>query len=133
LLVILSIFTLLIKRFIFSLLIVTLLSGCESLKFRNLGKSGVTTGVAYVIGGTIPAIGVLTAAMAYDEIIPDAPDVGEIESKEQAFAYVAEQGFIYGLYAFIVFLLFTNIITPYFAKKNGYNKAKAKYKGNEDD
>ena len=37
-------------------LTLTLLTGCESLKLRNIGKSGVTTGIAYVAGGTIPAV-----------------------------------------------------------------------------
>ena len=101
--------------------------GCESLKLRNIGKTGVTTGVAYVAGGVVPAIGVAATAMAYDEIIPVEQSVDQIETDEQAVAYVAESLFMNALYAFIGYLLITLVAVP-FIRKWGYNAAKKKYK-----
>lgn len=109
------------------ILSLTLLTGCSSLKLRNIGKSGVTTGIAYATGGVVPAVGVLATAMAYDEIIPDQPSVDQIETEEQAVAYVAESLFMNALYAFIAYLLITLIAVP-FIKRWGYNQAKKKYK-----
>ena len=116
----------LIKRLILALLCLSLLSGCESLKFRNLGKSGASAGVAYLIN-PIAGVATLATAMAYDEIIPDQPSVEQIETKEQATAYIAESLFMNGLYAFIAFLLISLIIAPWIASKRGYNTAKKKY------
>ena len=65
--------------------------------------------------------------MAYDEIIPDQPSVEQIETEEQAVAYVAESLFMNALYAFIGYLVITLIAVP-FIRKWGYNDAKKKYK-----
>ena len=107
-------------------LCLTLLSGCNSFKLRNLGKSGASAGVAYVIN-PIAGVATLATSMAYDEIIPDEPNIEQIESKEQATAYIAESLFMNGLYAFIAFLLISLIIAPWIASKRGYNTAKKKY------
>ena len=103
------------------------LSSCSSLELRNLGKSGVSAGVAYAIN-PIAGVATLATAMAYDEIIPDEPNIDQIESKEQAVAFVAQSWGTDILYAFIAFLLITNVIVPWFTKKRGYNQAKGKYK-----
>jgi hypothetical protein len=116
----------LIKRLILAFLCLSLLSGCESLKFRNLGKSGASAGVAYAIN-PVAGVAVLATAMAYDEIIPDEPNIDQIESKEQAVAFVAQAWGTDILYAFIAFLLITNVIVPWFTKRRGYNQAKGKY------
>jgi hypothetical protein len=108
-------------------LCLTLLTGCSSLELRNLGKSGASAGVAYVIN-PIAGVATLATAMAYDEIIPDEPNIDQIESKEQAVAFVAQSWGTDILYAFIAFLLITNVIVPWFTKKRGYNQAKGKYK-----
>jgi len=108
-------------------LCLTLLSGCNSFKLRNLGKSGASAGVAYAIN-PIAGVATLATSMAYDEIIPDQPSVEQIESKEQAVAFVAQSWGTDILYAFIAFLLITNVIVPWFTKKRGYNQAKGKYK-----
>ena len=108
-------------------LCLTLLSGCNSFKLRNLGKSGASAGVAYAIN-PIAGVAVLATAMAYDEIIPDEPEVADIETKEQAVAFVAQSWGTDILYAFIAFLLVTNIIVPWMTKRRGYNQAKGKYK-----
>ncbi len=107
-------------------LCLTLLSGCNSFKLRNLGKSGASAGVAYAIN-PIAGVAVLATAMTYDEIIPDEPNIDQIETEEQAVAYVAESLFMNLLYAFVAWLLITLVAVP-FIRKGGYNKAKAKYK-----
>ena len=114
------------KRLLTVVLCLTLLTGCSSLELRNLGKSGASAGVAYVIN-PIAGVATLATAMAYDEIIPDEPNIEQIESKEQAFAYAADSLFMNGLYAFIAFLLISLIIAPWIASKRGYNTAKKKY------
>ena len=109
------------------LLSLTLLTGCSSLELRNLGKSGAAAGVAYMIN-PIAGVATLATAMAYDEIIPNEPNIDQIESKEQAVAFVAQSWGTDILYAFIAFLLITNVIVPWFTKRRGYNQAKTKYK-----
>lgn len=114
---------------LFITLFITLtLTSCASLDLRNAGKSVASTGVAYVIGGPVVGIGVLATAMAYDELVPDSPKVADIETKEQAVAYVADSLIINSLYGFIAFLLITNIAVPWLTRRQGYAKAKNKYK-----
>ena len=106
------------------------LSSCSSLELRNLGKSGVSAGIAYMIN-PIAGVATLATAMAYDEIIPNEPNIDQIESKEQAVAFVAQSWGTDILYAFIAFLLITNIVVPWMTKRRGYNQAKGKYKNVE--
>lgn len=118
----------LLKRSIFALLLITLLSGCESLKLKNVAKTGATTTVAYAVGGAIPAVANVVTSVTVDEVIPEPKkEVNEIETEEQAVAYVAESLFMNALYAFIGYLLITLIAVP-FIRKWGYNQAKDKYK-----
>jgi hypothetical protein len=109
------------------ILSLTLLTGCSSLKLRNLGKSGASAGVAYAVN-PIAGVAVLATAMAYDEIIPDEQNIGEIKTSEQAVAFVATGLATDALYAFIAFLLITNVVVPWVTKRRGYNQAKSKYK-----
>jgi hypothetical protein len=62
------------------LLSLTLLTGCSSLELRNLGKSGASAGIAYMIN-PIAGVATLATAMAYDEIIPDEPNIDDIEKQ----------------------------------------------------
>ena len=118
----------LLKRSIFALLLITLLSGCESLKLKNVAKTGATTTVAYAVGGAVPAVANVVTSVTVDEVIPEPKkEVNEIETEEQAVAYVAESLFMNALYAFIGYLLITLIAVP-FIRKWGYNQAKDKYK-----
>jgi hypothetical protein len=103
------------------------LSSCSSLELRNLGKSGVSAGIAYAIN-PLAGVATLATAMAYDEIVPDSPKVADIETKEQAVAFVAQSWGTDILYAFIAFLLVTNVLVPWVTKRRGYNQAKTKYK-----
>ena len=91
-----------------------------------MGKSGASAGVAYIIN-PVAGVASLATSMAYDEIIPDQPSVEQIETKEQAVAFVAESLFMNALYAFIAYMLITLIAVP-FIRKWGYNAAKKKYK-----
>ena len=93
-----------------------------------MGKSGASAGVAYIIN-PIAGVASLATSMAYDEIIPDQPSVEQIETKEQATAYIAESLFMNLLYFGIAWMLITLIAAP-FIKRWGYNQAKDKYKTN---
>ena len=103
------------------------LSSCSSLELRNLGKSGASAGIAYAIN-PLAGVATLATAMAYDELVPDSPEVADIETKEQAVAFVAQSWGTDILYAFIAFLVITNLIGPWLARRSGYAKAKNKYK-----
>jgi len=117
-------------RLLATFILLTLLTGCASLDIRNLGKSVVTTGVAYVIAGPLPAVANLATSMAYDEVVLDAEEtkVTDIQTKEQAVAHVADSLFMNALYGFIAFLLVTNVAVPWLTRRQGYAKAKDKYK-----
>ena len=114
------------KRLII-LFIALSLSSCSSLELRNLGKSGASAGIAYAIN-PIAGVATLATAMAYDEIVPDEPKVADIETKEQAVAFVAQSWGTDALWAFLAFLIITNIVVPWMTKRRGYNQAKDKYK-----
>ena len=107
--------------------------GCESIKVRNIAKSGVATTIAYVAGGPITAVAVLGGSMAYDELVPTKPDIEDIKTTKQAVAHVADSLIMNALYGFIAFLLITNLLTPFFTRKWGYNEAKQKYRRRQDD
>jgi hypothetical protein len=95
-------------------------------------KTGATTAVTYAIAGPVPAIASLATSVAVDEVLPEEKQVDDIETKEQAVAYVADSLFMNALYGFIAFLLITNVLTPLLTKKWGYNEAKNKYRRKED-
>ena len=103
-------------------------AGCSSLKFNNLVKTGATTAVTYAIAGPVPAVANLAVSVGVDEIMPQEPQIDQIETKEQSAAYIADSLFMNALYGFIAFLLITNLAVPFFTRKWGYNKAKEKYK-----
>jgi hypothetical protein len=116
-----------------SLVIAFMMStGCSSLKFNNVAKTSATTAVTYAIAGPIPAIANLATSVTVDEILPEEKQIDDIKTKEQAVAFVADSFFMNALYAFIAFLLITNLAVPYFTRKWGYNEAKNKYRKNDD-
>jgi len=115
------------KRLVTLFISLVFLSGCASLDLRNLGKTSLSTGITYILAGPIPAIANAATSMAYDEIIPDEPSIDQIETEEQAVAFVAESLFMNLLYGFVAWLVITLIAVPYI-RRGGYNKAKAKYK-----
>jgi len=107
-------------------------TGCSSLKFNNVAKTSATTAVTYAIAGPIPAIANLATSVTVDEILPEEKQIDDIKTKEQAVAFVADSFFMNALYAFIAFLLITNIAVPYVTRKWGYNEAKNKYRKKDD-
>ena len=107
-------------------------TGCSSLKFKNVAKTGATTAVTYAIAGPLPAIANLATSVAVDEILPDEPKIKDIKTKTQAVALVATSWGLNALYGFIAFLLITNLAVPFFTRKWGYNEAKNKYRKNDD-
>ena len=107
-------------------------SGCSSLKFNNIVKTGATTAVTYAIAGPIPAVANLAVSVGIDEVLPQEPKIDQIETKEQSVAYIADSLFMNALYGFIAFLLITNLLTPILTRKWGYNQAKEKYKSKND-
>ena len=108
-------------------------TGCNSLKFKNIAKTGATTAVTYAIAGPLPAVANLATSITIDEVLPEDNQVDDIKTKEQAVAYVATSWGMNALYAFIAFLLITNVLTPLLTKKWGYNEAKQKYRRRKDD
>ena len=110
-------------RLIAVILVTTVLMACQSLEMRNLGKTGVSTAIAYGLAGAVPAVGVLASNIIYDEVIPQQNKVVDIETKEQAVAYVFEKAIVWSVVGFIAFLLI-GLMT----KRWGYNQAKFKYK-----
>ena len=108
-------------------------TGCSSLKFKNVVKTGATTAVTYAIAGPIPAVANLATSVAVDEVLPEEPKIDQIETKEQSEAYIADSLFMNALYGFIAFLLITNVLTPMLTRKWGYNEAKNKYRRRHDD
>jgi len=102
-------------------------SGCNSLEIKPLIQNAATTTVAYALGGPVPALANATVMVTTEEMIAEDTKVGDIETEEQAVAYVAESLFMNALYAFIAYLLITLIAVP-FIKRWGYNQAKDKYK-----
>ena len=95
------------------------LTGCESIKFKNLAKTGATTAVTYAVAGPIPAIVNLGTSVLVDEVLPPDKSVTQIEkgNKEQMFAFIADKILIYILYGAIGFLVFTNILGPWAAQR----------------
>jgi len=122
-------------RTIVGILVISLaLSGCsmlgmESLKAKNLTKTGVMTVAAYATGGAIPALVVAGSGIAVDEIMPADDSVSQIEegNQEQMIAYIANQGLETILYGVIGFLVFTNIIGPWAAQRRAKRKMKDEY------
>ena len=98
--------------------------GCQSLELRNMGKTGVSTAIAYGLAGGVPAVGVLASNIIYDEVIPRQNKVVDIETREQAVAFVFEKAIVWSVIGFIAFLLISLIFAP----RWGYNQAKLKYK-----
>jgi hypothetical protein len=107
------------------LLISVTLMGCESLELRNAAKTASTTAITYIAAGPIPATLNLATSMAYDELVPNEPVITDIETKEQMWAFIMKELFVYGLYSIIALLVFTSVIGPWAADRR--RKRKMKY------
>jgi len=100
---------------IYWLLVVFLLSGCNSLKLDNAIKTTATTGIVYLVGGAIPAAANMATSMALDEVMEDAPTSAEIEkgNNQQLAGFLAEKTIDGIVWIIISFLIITNLITPF--------------------
>jgi hypothetical protein len=98
------------------------LMGCETFKLKNLAKTGATTAITYAVAGPLPAVASMATSIVIDEVIPPDVTIEDIKTKEQAVAYVFDKGFEYTLYGIIAFLLFTNVITPYFVQRRALRR-----------
>jgi hypothetical protein len=107
------------------LLISVTLMGCESLELRNAAKTASTTAITYIAAGPIPATLNLATSMAYDELVPNETVITDIETKEQMWAFIMKELFVYGLYSIIALLVFTSVIGPWAADRR--RKRKMKY------
>lgn len=107
------------------LLLALTLAGCESLKLRNMVKTGTTTAITYIAGGPVPAVANLVTSVAVDEVLPAKAQVQDIKTKEQMWAFIMKELFVYGLYGVIALLAFTSVIGPWAADRR--RKRKMKY------
>jgi len=112
-------------KVILAFLVLTL-SGCESIKARNVIKTGATTAVTYAVAGPIPALINLGTSVVVDEVLPEENVISDIEkgNKEQMFAFITNKILIYVLYGFIGFLVFTNILGPWAAQRRARRQMK---------
>jgi hypothetical protein len=110
----------------FNVLVLTLtllLSGCSNLEFKDYLDAGAVGTVGYLTGG--PLVGVATAAteITFESVtIKEDNPVREIKNTPQAvFALGKELGedLLIGI---IFFLIFSNILVPYFHGKNQREK-----------
>lgn len=110
------------------------LSGCsmldlKSLEVDNLIKTAAVTTVAYVSGGTIPALAVAATAITVDEILPEENSINEIEAgnKEQMTAFIVANITDNIVYTFFGSLAFFFIIVPWFASRRTKRKMTDQY------
>jgi ABC-type uncharacterized transport system permease subunit len=101
------------------------LTGCESLKLRNAVKTTATTAVTYITAGPIPAVLSLGTSVLVDETLPPENTIDDVKTKEQMWAFIMKELFVYGLYSIIALLAFTSVIGPWAADRR--RKRKMKY------
>lgn len=87
------------------IIILLLLTSCQSLDLRDSGGTIVTTTVAYASGGIVPAIAVAGANITYDAIIEKEKNINEIENTPQAVAYIADAIITNTVIGIIIFLI----------------------------
>jgi len=120
------------KNNVLILLSVILLSGCstldvpKSLKLDNAVKTTATTAVTYAVAGPVPAAANLLTSVAVDEVMPDKPNVPDIDpgNREQMWAYIwkdTSEGILYGL---IALLAFSTVIAPWATQRRARRKRK---------
>ena len=96
------------------LLALVLLSSCSLLKVigepEQVIKNVAVTGVAYAVGGWIPATSVAVTALTVDKVLPDPdPQIQDIQTEEQMRAFIIANltdNILYGaIAALLIFLL----------------------------
>lgn len=92
-------------KLVLLLLLTMTLSGCSSLELSNMGKTATTTTSAYLTGGIIPAVAVVGSSVIYDEVVPEADKLSEIQTTRQTIAYIADSLFAFLFKIFAVYLI----------------------------
>jgi hypothetical protein len=104
----------------------SMLGGFNALDPKNLIKTAATTGVTYVIAGTIAAGANAATSIAIVSVLPDdKPAISDIEAgnEEQLRAYMFANLTETILYGIIGFLIFTNVVGPWAAQRRAKRKA----------
>ena len=85
-----------------------LLSSC-TFDFRDVGRTGVTTGIVYAAGGIVPAVVAGVTTSTYDVIVQKDKDLAKVQNKHQADVVIrnhkTDMTFFYTILSIIVFLI----------------------------
>ena len=111
------------------LLTLLLLSGCSLLKVigepQQVIKNVTISGVAYAVGGWIPATAVAVTAITVDKVLPDAdPQIQDIQTEEQMRAFIIANLTDNILYGAIAALLIFLIVVPWATQRRAKRQMK---------
>ena len=111
------------------LLALVLLSSCSLLKVigepEQVIKNVAITGVAYAVGGWIPATSVAVTAITVDKALPDPePQISEITNEVQMKTYLLANLTDQILYGFIAALLIFLVVVPWASQRRAKRKMK---------
>ena len=111
------------------LLALVLLSSCSLLKVigepEQVIKNVAITGVAYAVGGWIPATAVAVTAITVDKVLPDPePQISEITNEVQMKTYLLANLTDQILYGFIAALLIFLVVVPWASQRRAKRKMK---------
>ena len=111
------------------LLTLVLLSSCSLLKVlgepQKIIKNVAITGVAYAVGGWIPATAVAITAITVDKVLPDPePQISEITNEVQMKAFIISNLTDNILYGAIAALLIFLIVVPWATQRRAKRQMK---------
>ena len=111
------------------LLALVLLSSCSLLKVigepEQVIKNVAITGVAYAVGGWIPATSVAVTAITVDKVLPDPdPQIQDIQTEEQMRAFIIANLTDNILYGAIAALLIFLIVVPWATQRRAKRQMK---------
>lgn len=111
------------------LLALVLLSSCSLLKVigepEQVIKNVAVTGVAYAVGGWIPATSVAVTALTVDKVLPDPdPQIQDIQTEEQMRAFIIANLTDNILYGAIAALLIFLIVVPWATQRRAKRQMK---------
>ena len=111
------------------LLALVLLSSCSLLKVigepEQVIKNVAITGVAYAVGGWIPATSVAVTALTVDKVLPDPePQIQDIQTEEQMRAFIIANLTDNILYGAIAALLIFLIVVPWATQRRAKRQMK---------
>ena len=93
------------KKLIPLLFVMTLLLSSCTFDFRDIGRTGVTTGVVYAAGGIVPAIVAGATTSTYDVIVEKEKDLAKVKNAYQASVVLGKQAMSWTIIGFAFFLL----------------------------